>query len=197
MALSVREMAKQLGVSKSQVQRDKDAGMPMGDAAAASAWRAAHHDISRTVEGRIDRPAAPDTSAAAAGGLAATAGAGGASAPPASSELDDEPLPDDTLEYRKARTEREQIRRDRERMDLDRDRGRLIDATEAARLAFTTFRTLRDQAFNMSARLAPQLVVETDALRIEQLIDAELTAVFSQFDESRLLREPEDDDEAG
>lgn len=195
MALSVREMAKQLGVSKSQVQRDKDAGMPMGDPAAASAWRATHHDISRTVEGRIDRPAAPDSTAMALGGLATTAG--GASAPLASPDANDEPLPDDTLEYRKARTEREQIRRDRERMDLDRDRGRLIDATEAARLAFTTFRMLRDQAFNMSPRLATQLAVETDPLRIEQLIDAELTAVFNQFDESKLLREPDDDDEAG
>lgn len=197
MPLSVREMAKQLGVSKSQVQRDKDAGMPMGDAVAARAWRETNHDISRTVEGRIDRPAAPDTTATAVSGLATTAGAGGASAPPASSDADDEPLPDDTLEYRKARTEREQIRRDRERMDLDRDRGRLIDATEAARLAFTTFRALRDQAFNMSPRLATQLAVETDPLRIEQLIDAELTAVFNQFDEGRLLREPDEDDEAG
>lgn len=200
MAMSVRDMAAQLGVSKSQVARDKLAGMPMSDAEAARAWRDTHHDVSRTVEGRIDRPApSRDTSAAADSGLATTAGAGGAGAPPASSDdaADDAPLPDDTVDYRKARTEREQIRRDRERMELDRERGRLVDATEAARMAFTAFRALRDQAFNMAARLSPQLAVETDPLRIEQLIDAELTGVFGQFDEARLLKEPEEDDDAG
>lgn len=192
-------MAAQLGVSKSQVARDKLAGMPMGSAEAARAWRETNHDVSRTVEGRIDRPASTrDTSAAADGGLATTAGVGGAEVPPASSDdADDAPLPDDTVDYRKARTEREQIRRDRERMELDRERGRLIDATEAARMAFTAFRALRDQAFNMAARLSPQLAVETDPLRIEQLIDAELTGVFGQFDEARLLKEPEEDDDAG
>lgn len=198
MGLSVRDMAAALGVSKSQVARDKLAGMPMSDAPAARAWRDAHHDPSRTVDGRIDRPAARDTTPAAEGGLATAAGAGGAAAaPPASPTEDDAPRPDDTADYRQARTEREQIRRDRERMDLDRERGRLVDAAEAARLAFTAFRSLRDQAFNMAARLAPQLASETDALRCEQLIDAELTAVFGRFDEARLLKEPDEDDDAG
>jgi hypothetical protein len=55
--LSVRAMAEALGVAKSQVHRDAQAGMPMHSADAARAWRLDQHDMSRTVEGRIDRPA--------------------------------------------------------------------------------------------------------------------------------------------
>jgi hypothetical protein len=200
MPLSVRDMAAQLGVSKSQVARDKLAGMPMSDAAAARAWRDENHDVSRTVEGRIDRPGlSRDTSATADGGLATTAGAGGAGAPPASSAdaaPDDAPGDQASAEYRQDRARNERIRADLAQLELDKAKGLLIDAAEAARMAYTSFRSLRDQAFNLAARLAPQLAIETDVLRIEQLIDAELSTVFGQFDEARLLREPEDDDDA-
>lgn len=57
--LSVRKMAKALGVTKSQVGRDKQAGMQMASVEAARAWRLATHDISRTVDGRIDRVQTP------------------------------------------------------------------------------------------------------------------------------------------
>lgn len=194
MTLSIRDLAAALGVSKSQAGRDVQAGMPTDDVERARAWRAANRDVSRTADGRIDRPDAPP---AAVGGMAPAAGAGAASpaAPASSEEADAEILPGDTAEYRKARTEREQIRRDRERMELDRDRGRLIDAADAARLAFTNFRALRDQAFNLPPRLAPQLAALTDPLQIEQLLEAELAAVFGGFDEQRLLAEQTDDEE--
>ncbi len=189
---SIRDLASALGVSKSQVGRDVQAGMPTHDVAAARAWRDANRDLSRTVEGRVDRPAVP----AADGGVAPDAGPGTVGAAPGGADDGDaEILPDDTSDYRKARTEREQIRRDRERMELDRDRGKLIDAADAARLAFTSFRALRDQAFNLPARLAPQCAVLTDPLQIEQLLEAELTAVFGNFTEDRLLAEPSDDDD--
>lgn len=183
---SIRDLAAALGVSKSQIGRDVLAGMPTHDTAAARAWRDANRDMSRTVEGRVDRTPPPASTASNAPVQADA---------PAADEADPELLPDDTADYRKARTEREQIRRDRERMELDRDRGKLIDAADAARLAFTSFRALRDQAFNLPARLAPQCAVLTDALQIEQLLEAELTAVFGAFTEDRLLTEPSDDDD--
>lgn len=198
MAMSVRDMAAALGVSKSQVARDKLDGMPMDDVAAALDWREAHRDVSRSVEGRIDRSGSTNTTRAAVGALASTAGAAGADVP-AAGEPDeaDEIQATDTAAYRQARTEREQIRRDRERLELDQARGQLIDASEATRLAFTSFRALRDAVLNVPARLAPLCAAETDALRIEHLIEAELTAALSRVNPERLLAEVEvGDDEA-
>lgn len=181
MGLSIRGMAAALGVSKSQVARDSAEGMPMDDVAAAQAWRAKHRDVSRTVEGRIDRAQTPAPAAA----------------PAAAGTEDDDPTPDDTVDYRKARTEREQIRRDSERLELNRKLGQSIDAAEAARLAYTSFRVLRDAVFNVPARVAQQCAAETDPLRIEQLLDAELSAAFGQVNPDRLLAEIETDDEDG
>lgn len=183
--LSIRHLADLLGVSKSQVARDVQAGMPR-DEASARAWRDQNRDLSRTVEGRIDRPDPPPAAAVDAPPAAST-GTG-------DEDRDADIQPSDTDEYRKARTEREQIRRDRERMELDRDRGKLIDAADAARLAFTSFRSLRDQAFNLPARVASKCAVLTDALQIEQLLEAELTEVFSNFNEQRMLADQTDDD---
>ncbi len=193
MAMSVRDMAAALGVSKSQVARDKLDGMPMDDVAAALDWREAHRDVSRSVEGRIDRSGSTNTTRAAVSALASTAGAAGADVPaagePDEADEADEIRATDTADYRQARTEREQIRRDRERMELDQARGQLIDATEAARLAFTSFRALRDAVLNAPARLAPLCAAETDALHIEQLIEAELTAALGRINPERLLAE--------
>ena len=186
MQLSVRAMAAALGVSKSQVARDSADGMPMHDAAAARAWRQQHRDVSRTVEGRIDRPPVP------------AAPPPTTSLPPALPPLPDEdedPAPTDTDEYRRARTAREKLRLQREQMDFDQARGLLIDASEAARMAYTTFRVLRDAVFNVPARVAPQCASETDPHRIEALLDAELVAAFNRVNPERLLTEADADDD--
>ena len=193
--LSVRGMAEALGVSKSQVDRDKQAGMPMHSAAAARAWREAQHDMSRTVEGRIDRPGTPDAPRPAVGGLASAAGAGGSVDSPASTEPD-EPAPGDTAEYRKARAERERTSADRAQLELDQLRGKLIDVDEAKRLAFTSFRSVRDAVLNVPARVAAQCAAETDALRVEQLIEDELSLALLRFAPDKLLADTEADDEA-
>ena len=198
MGLSIRDMAQALGVSKSQVSRDKLSGMPMTSPEAARAWRLAQHDMSRTVEGRIDRPGAPDTSAAAVGSVAPAAGAGGVQAPPAGEGLDDDPpRPTDTEEYRRWRAERERIRMEREQHEFDRDRGNSIALAEAQRLAFTAFRALRDGAMSIPARVKDLCAAKTDAAEIEQLLEAELAAVF-EVDPAALLRDTadEDDDDA-
>jgi hypothetical protein len=192
MALSMRAMADALGVSKSQVQRDKEAGMPMSDVAAAQAWRATHHDVSRTREGRIDRSAA----AAPVPGPAPAP-----MEPPSDGDKpEDEPRPNDTEAYRAARTEREQIRRDRERIELEKDVGNLVDRAEVARLRVTEFRALRDALGNLGPRLAPLVAHESDPLRCEQIYIDALDEVLNAFADQVLTRDvmqdvDDDDDE--
>lgn len=188
MTISIRAMAQALGVSKSQVHRDAAAGMPMASVEAARMWRAANHDMSRTVEGRIDRPgrgAAEDLPAA----------------PPAANapEAADEPAPGDTAAYRAARTEREQVRLERERLDLERERGALVEVAEVARLRYTEFRALRDALGNIAPRLKDSLATVSDPIEVERLVQAELEAVLNAFADQVLTRgvmQDEDDDEA-
>ena len=142
-ALSVRAMAAQLGVAKSQVQRDKAASMPMTSASEARAWRQAHKDLSRSADGRIDRPqrtkAAPPAQDAPA--VAAIDAPG--------------PAEDDhTQAFRKDRARVERVKADRAELELERLRGKLIDADDAARQAFTAFRVVRDSFENVSQRVA-------------------------------------------
>ena len=191
--LGVRVMAEALGVSKSQVHRDAQAGMPMHSVDAARAWRLDQHDMSRTVEGRIDRPAT-DAPPAAVSGLASAAGAGEGGTSPASSDADG-PLPGDTAEYRKARSERERTAADRAQLELDQLRGRLIDVSEAKRLAFTSFRSLRDAVLQVPARVAALCAAQSEPLVVEQLIEAELVAVLSAIDPAKLLVDADQDDE--
>jgi hypothetical protein len=186
-------MAEALGVAKSQVHRDAQAGMPMHSADAARAWRLDQHDMSRTVEGRIDRPAT-DAPPAAVSGLASAAGAGDVGTSPASSDAE-EVLPGDTAEYRKARSERERTAADRAQLELDQLRGRLIDVTEAKRLAFTSFRLIRDAVLQTPARVAPLCAAQSEPLVVEQLIEAELVSVLSAIDPAKLLVDANTEDE--
>jgi hypothetical protein len=191
--LSVRALAAALGVSKSQVGRDALAGMPTHSVGAAREWRSRVHDVSRTVEGRIDRPGLfgrPDPLSAAAEGPPVVL------VPPAAVETpDDAPQPGDTAEYRKARAERERTRAKREALELEMLRGKLIDVEEASRLAFTAFRGLRDAFENVPARVKDQLAAEADPFRIEQQLGAEIAAVLSSFDASTAVREKPDEDD--
>jgi hypothetical protein len=188
-------MAEALGVAKSQVHRDAQAGMPMHSVDAARAWRLDQHDMSRTVEGRIDRPAT-DSPPAAVSGLASAAGAGEAGTSPASPDAET-PLPGDvdTAEYRKARSERERTAADRAQLELDQLRGRLIDVSEAKRLAFTSFRSLRDAVLQVPARVAALCAAQSEPLVVEQIIEAELVAVLSAIDPAKLLVDADQDDE--
>ena len=121
---SIRQMAAALGVSKSQVARDAKAGMPMQDLEAARAWRLANQDLTRTAEGRIDRPAAV---------------AGRTLLPPGpttdpDADSDEDPLPatatdKDTAAYRAERALREAIRRQREQLELEQLRNELVIST--------------------------------------------------------------------
>lgn len=171
MAYSIRQMANALGVSKSQVARDAQAGMPMQDVAEARAWRLANQDLTRTVEGRIDRPAA------SAGLPLLPAGS------PADADDDEEPLPasatdKDTVAYRSERALREAIRRQREQLQLEQERERLVDVGEVARLPFTAQRLTRDRVERVAARVAPEVVALEqgggDGFGVERLLTEHL-----------------------
>lgn len=216
--LSVRVLAGALGVSKSQVGRDLQAGMPADSVDAARAWRSRVHDVSRTVEGRIDRPQLFGQHSLAQGVVpapgaslrdhapqmfpAAPAGEGSGHQQPSGGHALGQPPPDggneapepgDTAEYRRARAERERTRAEREALELEQLRGKLIDVEDAGRAAFTAFRGLRDALENIPARIKDQVAAESDAFRVEQLIAAEIASVLSSFDVSGAVRETDDE----
>lgn len=175
--ISIRKMAAELGVGKSQVQRDAAAGMPMASVEAARAWRAATHDVSRTKEGRIDR-SGEQTSAPA----------------------DDEPgnSDADTAAYRRERAERERIRREREQLELDELRGQLVDAAEVSRLQFTAQRLTRDRLEMVAARAAPDLVALLksggDGFAVERMLAQHIRQ--SLEDAAKAIDEIDSDDDA-
>lgn len=188
--LSVRAMAAALGdVTKSQVDRLYKQGMPRHSVEAARAWRAANLELSRTADSRIDRPPVQTPA--------------GLPDPPAGDLVDDpveEPeveADENTAAYRRHRADRERVRSEREQLELDQLRGKLIDLEEAKRLAFTAFRSLRDAVLNVPARVKDQCAAESDSFKVEQLIEAELTAALDAFQPAKVLREQDDDDEPG
>jgi len=183
--LSVRQMAAALDIAKSAIARDAAAGMPMSDIAAARAWRLANHDVSRTKTGRIDRPvraSAPIAPPPPADDLAP--------APPP----EDEPVDEHTSAYREHRATRERVSAERGQLELDQLRGRLLDSVEMNRLSFTAFRMLRDAVLNVSIRIKDEIAAESDALKCEQMMEAELTAAFASFNPDRLMRDVDDDE---
>ena len=188
-------MAALLGVSKSQVARDKAAGMPMDSAEAARAWRDAQLDLSRTAHGRIDRPGAPDPLPAAAADPAADLAVDNL---PDTDTAAAEPDSEDTLKFRKARAEREAINAATSRIELDKLQGSVIDLVEAQRLAFTAFRSLRDALLNVPARIKDQLAMTADPAACEALLETEIAGALSSLDPDRVLAATaDDDDEAG
>lgn len=113
--------------------------------------------------------------------------------PPADDPGDDDDDPH-TAAYRQARAERERIRVDREQIELDQLKGKYIEVAEASRMVFTAFRALRDAVLNVPARIKDQAAAETDAFRVEQLLDNELGAALAGFNPNTALRDVDDDE---
>lgn len=170
MKLSIRAMAKELGISKSQVQRDVKDGMPLDSVEAAKAWRYEHRDPTF----------APNLFENEAIGAAPE---------------DDLPTDDDTSEYRQARTAREKLRIEKETLELEKLKGLVISVEDASRIAFSVFRMIRDDVLNVPARVKDQLHACQSAFDVEMMLEDELSAVFSRYDENSLLVEEDDDDE--
>jgi hypothetical protein len=125
------------------------------------------------------------------------AGVGTAASPQGTLIVDgDEPEPAAQTDlYRENRGERERIRREREQLELDQLRGSLIELPVAQQLAFTAFRSLRDAVLNVPARVKDQAAARTAAFEVEQLLEAELSAVFTRFDPAQLLADVRDEDD--
>lgn len=100
-------------------------------------------------------------------------------------------------EYQEHRTLREKYSGLKEQLEYEQLQGRLVDVNEAARLAFTVFRSLRDATKNLSPRLKDQLAAETDPYKVEHLLDAEIDAVFAGVDVRKLFAEDDDDEAQG
>lgn len=107
------------------------------------------------------------------------------------SDPDDDP---DSVAYRKSRAQREQIRVEREQIELDVLRGKYIDVADASRMVFTAFRSLRDAVLNVPARIKDQCAAETDAFKVEQLIESDITSALDGFNPVKALRDADDDD---
>jgi hypothetical protein len=101
------------------------------------------------------------------------------------------------IAYRAARAAREQTRLERERMDLERERGTTLPLADAQRLAFTAFRTVRDNVMNIPVRLKDALAAESDPTRVESMLETELTRALASVDATALLRENNTDDDDG
>ena len=178
--LSYSQLGELLGISKQAVGKAVKAGMPVDSFEAAEAWRSANLDVSRTKSARVDMSARRPSDVASSGGAD-----------------DDEPQATDDAAYKKARTEREQIRRDREALQLEQERGQLVDKQEVARLRYTEFRALRDSLGHIGARTKDALSVEADPLKCEQIVTNELERVLSIFADQILTRgvmQDQDDD---
>lgn len=178
--LTFAQLGQALGVTKQAISKLAKQGMPVTSVEAARAWRVQHLDAGRTKDARmaIDPPVPPA---------------------PRDAEQDDAPAPSDTAEYREHRARRERIRAEREQVELDRLRGSLVDVGEVARLRFTESRQLRDALGNVGARIKDACAAETDPLRVEDLINGEISAVLTTYCDDMLRRgvmqDSDDDDE--
>lgn len=154
--LSVRSMVEAIAllgrpVKKSQVHADYQAGAPRTSAKAYLAWRQENRDLSRTLDGRIDRPQAPARpSDAAPPGQAPAAEISAPSEP-------DEPADENTAAYRQDRARNERIKADRAELELEQLRGELVGAREVEELQFTAGRIVRDRVLMVPARAVAEL----------------------------------------
>jgi hypothetical protein len=110
---------------------------------------------------------------------------------PAGAAKDDPSL----ARYRESRAAREQTRHERELIELDRLRGSLIDVSEAQRIGYTAFRTLRDAVLNVPVRVKDLLAAESDAARVEMMLDRELTAALASIDFAAMMKDQDPDDD--
>ncbi len=181
MKLSYSQLGSAFGISKQAVAALAKRGMPTDSVESARVWRAVNLDVSRV-------KVAPGASASGSDIV---------------DGQDDAPVTGDdksASDYRAARSEREQIKRDRERLELLKEQGRLVDVGEASRLAFTKFRQLRDALGNIGPAVAQDVAGKTDLVEIEriyaQALERVLNSVADSMTEEGFMRDEDMDEEA-
>ena len=95
-------------------------------------------------------------------------------------------------EYRENRSKREYYVAAKHQLEYEQLLGQLINVDDAKRIAFTSFRAIRDSVLNVAARIKDQLAAETDPHVCEELLDRELSAALASVDVGQLVAESED-----
>lgn len=95
-------------------------------------------------------------------------------------------------EYREHRATRERYQALKQQLEYEQLVGSLINVDDARRIAYTSFRGLRDLVLNVAPRIKDQLAATDDPLLCEQLLERELSAALSSIDVSKLLKEQEE-----
>lgn len=95
-------------------------------------------------------------------------------------------------EYRENRSKREYYVAAKHQLEYEQLLGQLINVDDAKRIAFTSFRAIRDSVLNVAARIKDQLAAETDPHVCEELLERELSAALASVDVGQLVAESED-----
>lgn len=95
-------------------------------------------------------------------------------------------------EYREHRATRERYQALKQQLEYEQLSGTLINVDEAKRIAYTSFRALRDAVMNVAPRIKDQLAALSDAHDVEQLLETELSAALGAIDIAKLLKEQDD-----
>lgn len=97
-----------------------------------------------------------------------------------------------TRDYRTHRADREKYSALKHKLEYEQLAGELIPVDEAKRIAYTTFRGIRDAVLNVPARLKDQLAALTDPHECERLMDAALSAALAGIDVGKLLHDQDE-----
>ena len=187
--MSQRAFARHMNVALNSVQKAIKAGRislngngKIDSEAAEAAWRRNTDESRRSLE---------DLSRA-------TPALSSASLPPSSSDDDDFPAGASNedphmAKYRAARAHREETRLERERMELARELGNTLALADAQRIAFTAFRTVRDNVMNVPVRVKDIIAAEDSSARIESILEEELARALSSVDVDTLMQDQDGD----
>jgi len=119
--------------------------------------------------------------------------------PPLAPESGDKPEPEELSgtdrvanEYREHRATRERYQALKQQLEYEQMVGHLINVDEAKRIAYTSFRALRDSIMNVATRIKDQLAAETDSHACEVLVENELSAALAGIDIGKLLQDQDE-----
>ena len=191
MLMGYREYARHRGVSLGAVQKALRDGRITAneekkiDSAVADRDWAINTDASRIAVSAIE-VAAP----LAQKEISFAAPAGGEADKPAGEELTGNDK--SASEYREHRSKREYYVAAKHKLEYEQLLGQLINVDEARRIAFTSFRAIRDSVLNVAARIKDQLAAESDPHVCEELLERELSAALASVDVGQLNAEVED-----
>jgi hypothetical protein len=191
MLMGYREYARHRGVSLGAVQKALRAGRinanadkKIDAAVADSEW-----DVN-TDASRIAVSAVETTAPLAQKEISFAAQAGEEADRPAAEELTGNDK--SASEYRENRSKREYYVAAKHKLEYEQLLGQLINVDEAKRIAFTSFRAIRDSVLNVAARIKDQLAAESDPHVCEELLERELSAALASVDVGKLVAESED-----